>query len=136
MLEEWRPELQGSAEPFDIVTDHKNLEYFTTTKALSQHQVQWSEFLSQFNFRITYRPGSKAVRPDALSRKPGDHPAKSDVNDDCIKNRQHTVLLPELFDEAALQHLLNESNASGDLKATPVNIILPAMDIPIDELIS
>jgi len=58
------------------------------------------------------------------------------VNDDCIKNRQHTVLPLELFDEAALQHLLDESNALGDLKATPVNIILPAMDIPIDELIS
>jgi len=58
------------------------------------------------------------------------------VNDDRIKNRQRTVLPLELFDEAALQHLLDESNASGDLKAAPVNIILPAMDIPIDELIS
>jgi hypothetical protein len=34
-LEEWRPELQGTQEPFEIVTNHKNLEYFTTTKALS-----------------------------------------------------------------------------------------------------
>ena len=33
-----------------------------------------TEFLSQFNFRIVYRPGSRAVRPDALSRKPGDRP--------------------------------------------------------------
>ena len=38
-LEEWRPELQGTQEPFEIVTDYKNLEYFTTTKALSQRQV-------------------------------------------------------------------------------------------------
>ena len=68
-LEEWRPELSGSQEPFEIVTDHKNLEYFTTTKVLNQRQVRWSEFLSQFNFRIVYRPGSKAARPDALSRK-------------------------------------------------------------------
>ncbi|KAJ6437084.1 reverse transcriptase [Purpureocillium lavendulum] len=64
-LEEWRPELQGNASEFEIMTDHKNLEYFTTTKVLNQRQVRWSEFLSQFNFRIIYRPGSKAVRPDA-----------------------------------------------------------------------
>src|SRR5580692_544284 len=38
-LEEWRPELQGTPEPFEIITDHKNLEYFTTTKALSQLMV-------------------------------------------------------------------------------------------------
>ena len=32
-LEEWRPELQGTPEAFEIITDHKNLQYFTTTKA-------------------------------------------------------------------------------------------------------
>ncbi|RAL59855.1 hypothetical protein DID88_000484 [Monilinia fructigena] len=60
-MEEWRPELQGSQQEFEILTDHKNLEYFTTTKALNQRQVRWSEFLSHYNFRIVYRPGSKAI---------------------------------------------------------------------------
>ena len=78
-LEEWRPELQGTREPFEIVTDHKNLEYFITTKALSQRQVRWSEFLSSFNFRIVYRPGTKAVRPDALSRKWEDRPKSTSL---------------------------------------------------------
>ncbi|RAL63669.1 hypothetical protein DID88_003712 [Monilinia fructigena] len=74
-MEEWRPELQGSQQEFEILTDHKNLEYFTiTTKALNQRQVRWSEFLSHYNFRIVYRPGSKAIRPDALSRKREDRP--------------------------------------------------------------
>ena len=52
----------------------KNLEYFATTKQLNQRQTRWSEFLSGFNFRITYRPGNKAVRPDALSRRGQDLP--------------------------------------------------------------
>ena len=39
-LEEWRPELQGSQKEFEIIIDHKNLEYFTTTKALNQRQVR------------------------------------------------------------------------------------------------
>ncbi len=44
--------LEGSVEPVDIVTDHKNLEYFSTTKILTWQQVQWSEYLSQFNLVI------------------------------------------------------------------------------------
>jgi len=28
----------------NIVTDHKNLEYFSTTKILTQHQACWSKY--------------------------------------------------------------------------------------------
>src|SRR5204863_9572831 len=58
-LEEWQPELQGTEQPFKIIMDHKNLQTFMTTKQLNQRQVRWAEFLSQFNFVITYRPGTK-----------------------------------------------------------------------------
>ncbi len=34
-LEEWRPELEGIGLPIQILTDYKNLEYFTTTKKLT-----------------------------------------------------------------------------------------------------
>ena len=34
-FEEWRPELEGSTYPIDVITDHKNLEYFMFTKQLS-----------------------------------------------------------------------------------------------------
>ena len=34
-LKEWRPELQGIQEPFEILTDYKNLKYFTSTKTLN-----------------------------------------------------------------------------------------------------
>jgi hypothetical protein len=39
-LEEWRPKFQGTNKPFGILTDHKNLEYFITTKLLNQKQVR------------------------------------------------------------------------------------------------
>ncbi len=32
----WRHYLEGSADPIDVVTDYKNLEYFSTTKILTQ----------------------------------------------------------------------------------------------------
>ena len=42
----WCHYLEGTPTPIDIVTDHKNLEYFSTTKVLTQRQARWSEFLS------------------------------------------------------------------------------------------
>lgn len=38
-FEEWRPELEGAAFPIKVVTDHRNLEYYMTSKKLSRHQV-------------------------------------------------------------------------------------------------
>jgi hypothetical protein len=32
----WRHYLEGSGTPIDMVTDHKNLEYFATTKLLTR----------------------------------------------------------------------------------------------------
>ena len=36
----WRHYLDGSALPVDVVTDHKNLEYFSTTKILNRRQAR------------------------------------------------------------------------------------------------
>src|SRR5260370_13686612 len=37
------------------------------TKKLMQHQVRWSEFLSQFNLKIWFRPRWLGAKPDALT---------------------------------------------------------------------
>ena len=43
----WRHYLEGSATPIDVVTDHKNLEYFSTTKFCPGDKPDgWSYFLS------------------------------------------------------------------------------------------
>jgi len=42
----WQHYLEGPAYSIDIVIDHKNLEYFSTTKILILRQAQWSEYLS------------------------------------------------------------------------------------------
>jgi len=36
----WRHYLEGSTLPIDVVTDHKNLEYFSTTKVLTRQQAR------------------------------------------------------------------------------------------------
>jgi RNase H-like domain found in reverse transcriptase len=65
----WRHYLKGSADPIDVVTDHKNLEYFSTTKLLTRRQACWSEYLSQFNLVICFRPGRLGTKPDLLTRR-------------------------------------------------------------------
>ena len=50
-------------------TDHKNLEYIKSAKRLNSRQARWSIFFSRFNFVLSYRPGSKNAKPDALSRQ-------------------------------------------------------------------
>ena len=67
-LEEWRHWLEGSSQPFQVWTDHKNLEYLRTAKRLNARQARWSIFFSRFNFTLSYRPGSKNTKPDSLSR--------------------------------------------------------------------
>jgi len=39
----WWHYLEDLAYPIDIVMDHKNLKYFSTTKILTWRQVQWPE---------------------------------------------------------------------------------------------
>jgi len=74
----WRHYLEGSASPIDVVTDHKNLEYFSTSKVLSCWQARWSEFLSQFNLVIRFRPGKLGAKPDALTRQWDVYPKEGD----------------------------------------------------------
>ena len=64
----WQHYLEGPAYPIDVVTDHKNLEYFSTTKVLTWRQVQWSKYLSQFNLVIRFRPSRLGTKLDALTR--------------------------------------------------------------------
>jgi len=52
----WQYYLERSTLPINIVIDHKNLEYFSTTKVLTYQQARWSEYLSQFNLVICFCP--------------------------------------------------------------------------------
>ncbi|KAG1940254.1 retrotransposable element, partial [Pimephales promelas] len=67
-LGEWRQWLEGATIPFVVWTDHRNLEYIRSAKRLNARQARWALFFARFEFVISYRPGSKNTKPDALSR--------------------------------------------------------------------
>ncbi|KAK3505869.1 hypothetical protein QTP70_019370 [Hemibagrus guttatus] len=68
-LEEWRHWLEGARHPFQVLTDHRNLEYLCGAKCLNPRQARWALFFTCFQFTISYRPGSKNGKADALSRQ-------------------------------------------------------------------
>ena len=65
----WCHYLKGTPTPLDVITDHKNLEYFLTTKVPTWQQARWSEFLLQFNLVIHFCPGKLGTKPDVLTRR-------------------------------------------------------------------
>ena len=74
----WQHYLEGPAFLVNVVTDHKNLEYFSTSKVLTHWQAQWSEYLCQFNLIIRFRPGKLGAKPDALTRRWDVYPKEGD----------------------------------------------------------
>ena len=107
-FEEWRLELEGTGLPVKVLTNHKGIEYFMSTKKLTPRQVRYAEFLSEFNFVISYQNGKKNDKVDAFTRKPNKQPT-----DDEDKQCKHSirVLLPSnrINHEAELQ-LIDEDH--------------------------
>ena len=104
-LEDWRHFLEGL--PFELVTNHKNIEWWTTARDLNRRQARWSLYLSRFDFKVTYRKG-ETMQADALSHFAKDH--VSDQED----NRQVQVLGPKHFLAAAKDHFRPEMDVLGD----------------------
>lgn len=120
-LEDWRPELTSVAKPFEILTDHKNLVYFMTSKRLSERQVRWAEFLSRFNFTMIHRPGKLNARADALSRQGSDLPSDTDER---VLGRTQTMIKPEWV------HRDWRDKADVTVEAEPISIAPIATSTP------
>ncbi len=95
-FKQWRHYLEGAAHQIKVYTDHRSLEYFTTSKQLNRRQARWSEFLSDFNFIIIYRPGLKGTKPDALTRRSDYHPQHKGASLSEIANpmNNHSLIKP------------------------------------------
>lgn len=59
----------GSALPFVVWMDHKNLAYLRSAKWLNSRQARRALFLGHFDFTLTYYPGPHYVKPGSLSRQ-------------------------------------------------------------------
>jgi len=66
-LEKWHMYLHQLPRLFTIITDHHNLQNFTTKALLSRQQARWAQELAQYDFKIVFRPGAQNGKTDALT---------------------------------------------------------------------
>ena len=92
-FDEWHQYLEGLPNPVLVYTDHSNLQTFMTKMRLSRRQVRWAQKLSEYNFKIVFREGSKNQKADALTRRSGDLPKEGDGR----TRPPEAVLRPENF---------------------------------------
>jgi hypothetical protein len=89
-LAHWRPYLGWTKEPFTILTDHANLQYWKAPQNLNRRTARWHADLQEYNYKIQHVPGKTNIPADVLSRPPGVDQGEKD-------NRQITILPPHRF---------------------------------------
>jgi hypothetical protein len=67
-LNVWRHYLVG--QKIELKTDHCGLQHIFMQSDLNVRQRHWPEFLSEYDFEITYIKGTMNRVADALSRRP------------------------------------------------------------------
>jgi hypothetical protein len=67
------------------------------TKQLTRRQARWAESLSEFNFKIMYRPGEQGQKPDSLTHRSQDLP--KDLKDDRSPEQFQTLLQSHQLDD-------------------------------------
>jgi RNase H-like domain found in reverse transcriptase/Reverse transcriptase (RNA-dependent DNA polymerase)/Integrase zinc binding domain len=108
----WCAYLKGPVHTVLVIMDHKNLEYFTSSKLLTRRQARWSKYLSSFNYLITYQPGQLGGKPDTLTRRPDVYPPE--------RNKVYAVANPQNLQTIIhdAKPLTSDSTLSTYLRAT------------------
>jgi len=88
-----------------VYTDHQNLQFFLTKKVWNQRQIRWAQELTNYNFKIVYRPGSRGGKPDALSRRPEYRPEER------ARHSEESILKPEHFQISVIHQKRNAETA-------------------------
>uniref|UniRef100_A0A8C2AU46 Gypsy retrotransposon integrase-like protein 1 n=1 Tax=Cyprinus carpio TaxID=7962 RepID=A0A8C2AU46_CYPCA len=123
-LEEWRHWLEGAQFPFTVVTDHKNLQYLQNAKRLNARQARWSLFFARFNFQITYQPGHKNTKADALSRMYSPEPDT---------NEPDSILPPSVFLAPILWQIDEEIRAATLEEPAPPEVPTGLIYVPTSQ---
>jgi hypothetical protein len=90
-LKDWRQFLARLDDPFEIWTDHRNLEFWRTTQHLMRRQARWALLLADYNFVLVHKPGKENSIANPLS-----HPSRFQVTD-TEDNQDQLVLNSKRF---------------------------------------
>jgi len=111
-LEDWHHYLEGLPQPFDIISNHRNLEYWQMAQDLTCQQVRWSLYLSCFDFHLTHKPGTANTQADPLSHI-STH-LKTDADDNCSQ----IVLQPNHFASITASSISDSNTLEQEIRNT------------------
>jgi hypothetical protein len=90
-LKDWHMYFEGLSQPFKIITNHCNLEFWCTAQNLTHCQARWALLLADYDFILIYKPEVENSASDKLSHQ--SHHKVSDAKD----NNNQIVLSPKHF---------------------------------------
>ncbi len=105
-FEKWWSELEDFIYSVEMIMNHKNLEYFMSTKQLSHHQAHWSEFLSRFNYHIAYHFNKINDKLNALIRRSENFFKKKDTFNSWHQYQHQTILKTHVLDLDIVENLV------------------------------
>ena len=115
-FKEWKRYLWGEEEPVMVYTDHQNLQSFLTKKVCNQRQIRWAQELTNYNFKIVYRPGSRGGKPNALSRQPEYRPEEG------ARHTEQSILKNEHFQISVIHQKRSGETAFNPEKREPTSL--------------
>jgi hypothetical protein len=104
-LAHWKPYLGWTKEPFTILTDHANLQYWKAPQNLNRRTARWHTDLQEYDYEIQHVLGKMNIPADVLSRPPGVDQGEKD-------NQQIIILPPHRF----INTITTEEEPSEDQK--------------------
>jgi hypothetical protein len=108
-FKEWEHLLRSTGDQVVVYSDHKNLEYFNSSKILNRRQHRWAEFLQPFNFKVVYREGRLNEKADVLSRRRDYRP---EGGGEVLENPIQTFFKPGQYKLEPERLLLHSSSLS------------------------
>ncbi len=90
----------------EMITNHKNLKYFMSIKQLSHHQACWSEFLSRFNYCITYYLDKINDKSNALTRRSEDLSKEKNIFNSWHQYQHQTILKTHVLNLDIVKNLV------------------------------
>jgi len=105
-FEKWWLKLEDFIYSVEMITNHKNLEYFMSIKQLNHHQARWSEFLSRFNYHIAYHFDKIDDKLNALTRRSENLFKEKDTFNSWHQYQHQTILKTHVLDFDIIKNLI------------------------------
>ncbi len=105
-FKKWWLKLEDFIYFVKMIMNHKNLEYFMLIKQLNHHQAHWSEFLSRFNYHITYHLDKINDKLNALTRCSEDLFKEKNTFNSRHQYQHQTILKTHVLDLDIVKNLI------------------------------